>query len=59
MRSCGLFAANALNPLDFDFAGGRVVEILAVIEGGGTDGVEENVLFCVGDLFLSLVVRVV
>src|SRR5258708_6452752 len=49
--SCCLLAADALNPLDFDFAGGWVVEVLSVVEGGGTDGVEEDVLFCVGDLF--------
>ena len=59
LRGGGLFAADALDPLDFDLAGGGVVEVLAVVEGGGTDGVEEDVLFRVGDLFLSVVVCVV
>jgi len=55
----GLLAADTLNPLDFDFAGGGVVEVFAVFESGGADGVEEDVLFCVGDLLLGLVVGVV
>ena len=41
---CGSgFAANALDPLDVYLAGGGVVEVLAVFEGVGADGVEENV----------------
>ena len=43
LRGGGLFAADALDPLDFDLAGGGVVEVLAVVEGGGADGVEEDV----------------
>src|SRR5580704_17109983 len=59
LRGRGLLAADALNPLDFDFAGGWIVEVLAVVKSCGTDGVEEDVLFCVGDLFFGLIVGVV
>ncbi len=31
----GLFAAYALYPLDFDLVGGGVVEVFAVVQGGG------------------------
>ena len=51
LRGGGFFAADALDPLDFDLAGGGVVEVLAVFKGGGTDGVEEDVLLCVGEFF--------
>ncbi len=50
LRRCGLLAADALCPLDFDLAGGRVVEILAVGKGGGADSVQQEVLTCVGEL---------
>ncbi|MEI9981114.1 MAG: hypothetical protein WDN23_19325 [Edaphobacter sp.] len=39
LRGCSFFASDALDPLDFDFAGGWVVEVLAVIESGGANGV--------------------
>ena len=56
---CGFFAADALDPLDFDLAGGWVVEVFAVVEGGGADGVEKDVLLCVTDLFFGVIVGVV
>jgi hypothetical protein len=37
--------------LDFDFAGGGVVEVLAVVEGGGADGVEQDELASVREFF--------
>ena len=49
LRGGGLFAADALDPLDLDLAGGGVEEVLAVGEGGGADGVEEDVGVAVGD----------
>src|SRR5277367_988026 len=59
LRGGGFFAADALNPLDFDFACGRVVKVFAVVERGGTDGVEEDVLLRVIDLFFGVIVGVV
>src|ERR1700733_12893270 len=41
------FAADALDPLDIDLAGGGVVEVLAVFESGRPDGVKKNVTVCV------------
>ena len=43
LRGGGFFAADALDPLDFDLAGGGVVEVFAVFERRGADGVEEDV----------------
>ena len=37
-------AADALNPMHLNVAGGGRVEILAVLQLGGADGVEQNVL---------------
>src|ERR1700733_818013 len=59
LRRRGLLASYALNPLDFDLAGCGTVKIFAVIKSCGADGVEEDVLFCVGDLFFDGVVGVV
>ena len=42
LRGGGFFAADALDPLDLDALGGGVVEVLAVFEGGGADGVEDE-----------------
>ena len=55
LRGRGFFAADALDPLDFDFAGGRVVEVFAVVEGGGADGVKKDVIVGVIDLCLVAV----
>ena len=59
LRGGGLFAADALDPLDFDLVGGGVVEVLAVVEGGGADGVEQDVLAGVAELFLRVIAGVV
>ena len=56
LRSSGLFAADALNPLDFDLASGGVVEILAVLERSRADGVEQDVLVGVRELCFGLIV---
>jgi hypothetical protein len=42
--------ADALDPLNLDLVAGGVVEVLAVREGGGADGVEQEVLASVGEL---------
>ena len=54
LRGGGFFAADALDPLDLDLAGGGVVEVLAVCDGAGADGVEEDV--GVGDFDLAMFV---
>src|ERR1700723_2251859 len=59
LRRCGLLAADALDPLDLNLSGGWVVEVLAVVESCGADGIEEDISFCVADLFFSLIVSVV
>ena len=45
----GLFAADALGPLDEDLVGGGVHEVFAVGERGGADGVEQGVAVAVAD----------